>query len=37
MKETLSLAVEGIEFGELPIAAIVVLNDEIIASAITAE
>ena len=37
MKETLALAAEGIELGELPIAAIVVLNDEIIASAITAE
>jgi tRNA(adenine34) deaminase len=37
MKETLALAAEGIELGELPIAAIVVLNDEIIARAITAE
>ena len=37
MKETLALAAEGIELGELPIAAIVVLNGEIIASAITAE
>lgn len=37
MKETLTLAAKGIELGEIPIAAIVVLNGEIIASAITAE
>ncbi len=37
MKKTLALAAEGIELGEVPIAAIIVLNDEIIASAITAE
>lgn len=37
MKETLSLAKEGLALGELPIAAMVVLNGGIISSAITAE
>jgi len=37
MKEAISLANKSLEKGELPIAAIVVLNNEIIASAHTAE
>ncbi|MHA1557225.1 MAG: nucleoside deaminase [Candidatus Heimdallarchaeota archaeon] len=37
MKEAISLAKKSLEKGELPIAAVVVLNNEIIASAHTAE
>jgi len=37
MRHTLSLAAEALELGELPIAAIVVLDDRIIGSATTAE
>jgi len=37
MRHTLSLAADALELGELPIAAIVVLDDRIIGSATTAE
>jgi len=37
MQETLALAENGIAFGEIPIAAIVVLDGEIISKAVTAE
>jgi tRNA(adenine34) deaminase len=37
MRQTLTLAAEALELGEFPIAAIVVLDDEIIASAMTSE
>jgi tRNA(adenine34) deaminase len=37
MQQVLALAAEGLEAGELPIAALLVLDDEVIASATTAE
>jgi tRNA(adenine34) deaminase len=37
MKETLAIAEDGLAFGEFPIAAILVLGDEIVARASTAE
>jgi tRNA(adenine34) deaminase len=37
MRQTLTLAAEALEFGEFPIAAIVVLDDRIIARATTSE